>query len=221
MRRGLLVALTGMLVLPLGGVATATHGGPHPTFRTEKTYFHCVGATKVQNLSATAGQIPSWNTTPPSGSVQAGNGCGYYDNLVNNNPGGAPLFFDAIWQGSFSGNLKELTVELHRLLPAQGATFPNRLVVVLTVDGEERLNNNNVVITPIASSTGASQSAFITITNLNYATEDGDGTQSRPVSLTIRGFNETQSIWVFDTTEVPAGITFNPAARTGTVVPAA
>ncbi len=221
MRRGLLVAMTAMLVLPLGGVATATHGGPHPTFRTEKTYFHCVGATKVQNVSVMQGQIPSWNTTPPPGSVQAGNGCGFYDNLANNNPAGAPVILDAGWQGSFSGNLKELTIELHRLLPAQGATVPNRLVLVVTVDGQERVNNNNVVITPTASSTGASQVGHITITNLNYATEDGDGTQVRPVTLTIRSFNETQSLWVFDTTEVPAGITFNPATKTGTVVQAA
>jgi hypothetical protein len=222
MRRLVFAALSAVLVLAFAGPVGATHGGPHPTFRTEQTYFHCAGETKVQNLSYTQGQIPSWNTTPPPGSVQAGHGCGYYDPLVNNVANGdQTVALDAVWRGTFSGNLRDLTVELHRLLPAQGATFPNRLVVVLTIDDEERINNNNVVITPAASSTGASQSAKITITDLGYAIEDGDGTQQRTVTMGIKSFNETQSIWVFDTTEVPAGITFNPAAPSGTVVSAA
>ena len=215
MRRAIPAALTAVLLLALAGPVAATHGGPHPTFRTEQTYFHCVGTTKVQNVSNLEGLIPSWNTTPPAGSVQAGHGCGYYDNVLNNST--APS--DAMWEGKFSGNLRSLTVELHRLLPAHGATFPNRVRVILDVDGENLLNNDNVVITPTASSTGASQSAKITITGLPFAIEDGDGTQQRTVRLTIRSFNETQSIWVFDTTEVPAGITFNPAAPSGTVVP--
>ena len=217
MRRGLLVALTGMLVLPLGGVATATHGGPHPTFRTEKTYFHCVGTTKLQNASNLEGHTPSWNTTPPAGSVQAGNGCGYYDPTLNNTSG---VPSDAVWEGKFSGNLRDLTVELHRLLPAHGATSPNQLRVILEVDGVTRFNNNNVVITPTASSTNASQSAKITFTGLGYAVEDGDGTQQRTIRVSVRSLTETQSVWVFDTTEVPAGITFNPAAPSGTVIPA-
>lgn len=217
MRRGLLAVLTGLLVLPLGGIATAEHGDIHPTFRAEQNFFHCAGDTKVQNVSYSQGQIPSWNTTAPPGSVQAGHGCGYYEPLITN---ALPVPFDAVWQGKFSGNLRDLTIELHRMLPAQGATVPNRLVVVILIDDEERLNNNNVVITPTASSTGASQSARITLKGLNYETEDGDGTQERTIRIQIASFNETQSIWVFDTTEVPAGITFNPAAPSGTVVQA-
>lgn len=215
MRRPTLAALSGILVLALAGSAGATHGGIHPTFRTEKTYFHCVGSTKLQNISNLEGQIPSWNTTAPAGSVQAGHGCGYYDNVLNN----ATAPSDAVWEGKFAGNLKSLTVELHRLLPAQGATFPNRLRVLLDVDGENILNHDNVVIVPTASSTNASQSAKITITNLPYTTEEGDGAQERTIRLTARSFNETQSVWVFDTTEVPAGITFNPTSNSGTVVP--
>ena len=207
--------LTGVLVLSLGGTAAATHGGVHPTFRTERTYFHCVGTTKVQNVSNLEGKIPSWNTTPPAGSVQAGHGCGYYDNVLNN----ATAPTDGVWEGKFAGNLKSLTVELHRLLPAHGATFPNRLRVLLDVDGENILNHDNVVITPTNSSTNASQMAKITITGLSYATEEGDGTQERTIRLSVRSFNETQSVWVFDTTEVPAGITFNPTSNSGTVVP--
>jgi hypothetical protein len=218
MRRPALAALSASLVLALTGPAGATLV---PTFRTERTYFHCAGSTKAQNVSYTQGQIPFWDPTPPPGSVQAGYGCGYYDPLVNNaTAGGQTVAFDAVWEGKFTGNLRDLTIELHRLLPAQGATLPNRLVVVLTVEGTERLNNTNVVITPTASSTNASQSAKITVTGLGYAQEDGDGTTQRTLRLTIRSFNETQSIWVFDTTEVPAGITFNPAAPSGTIVPA-
>jgi hypothetical protein len=216
MRRAVPALLVAVFMLAAGG-PTVAQTVITPTFRTERTYFHCVGDTKIQNLSLAQGQIPSWNATPPPGSVQGGNGCGYYEPLVTN---ALPVPFDAVWQGKFSGNLRDLTIELHRLLPAQGATVPNRLTVVVLIDDEERLNNNNLVITPTASSTGASQSAKITITGLGYETEDGDGTQERTIRISIGSWNETQSIWVFDTTEVPAGITFNPAEPSGKIVPA-
>jgi len=215
MRRGLLVALSGLLVLPLGGVATATHGGIHPTFRAEQNFFHCVGDTKVQNLSFAQGQVPSWNTTPPPGSVQAGNGCGYWDPLINNNAP-SPVPFYALWRGKSTGNLKNFSVELHRLLPASGATLPNQFVLFVEVDGEERFNGN-IVLTPTVSSSNASHKMQFTLQNLGYATEDGDGTQERTITLRLTSFNETQSIWVFDTTEVPAGITFNPPTTQGEV----
>ena len=215
MRRPTLAALSGLLVLALAGSASATHGGIHPTFRTERTYFHCVGDTKVQNVSLSQGQVPSWNATAPAGSVQAGNGCGYYEPLITN---ALPVPFDAVWQGTFTGNLRDLTIELHRLLPAQGATFPNRLTVVVTIDDEERLNNDNVVITPTTSSSNASQSAKISLRGLGIAAEDGDGTQPHTIRVSLSSFNETQSIWVFDTTEVPAGITFNPASLSGSTI---
>ncbi len=218
MRRPMLAALSAILVLALAGPATADHGGIHPTLRTEQSFFHCVGDTKVQNVSFYQGQVPSWNTTPPAGSVQAGHGCGYYEPLITN---ALPVPFDAVWQGTFTGNLRDLTIELHRLLPAQGATVPNRLTVAVLIDGEERLNNNNVTVTPVPSSNNASQSARITLTGLGYETEDADGTQQRTIRIQVGSWNETQSAWVFDSTEVPAGITFNPATPTGTILTAA
>lgn len=215
MRRGPLAALSAILVLALTSSASATHGGIHPTFRAEQNFFHCVGDTKLQNISYAQGQIPSWNTTPPPGSVQAGNGCGYWDPLVNQNaPSPVPLY--ALWQGKSTGNLRNLTVELHRLLPASGATLPNRFVLYVEIDGEPRYSGD-INLTPVASSTGASHKMLFTLEGLGYATEDGDGTQERAITIRLTSYNETQSIWVFDTTEVPAGVSFNPATPQGQI----
>jgi hypothetical protein len=216
MRTHLLAALTGLLVVALVVPAAAEHGGPHPTFRLEPTYFHCEGDVKLQNVAVVQGQIPSWDATPPPGSVQEGHGCGFYDPLLTNT--GAPGNMDGIWEGTFTGNLRNLTVELHRLLPAAGVTFPNRFNITVDVDGASRLANDNVVMTPEVSSTGASQKLLFTLEGLGYASEDGDGEIERTIRLQVRSFNETQSLWVFDTTEVPAGITFNPEAPSGTIV---
>jgi hypothetical protein len=222
MRRPVLAALTGLLLLVFAGPAAADHGGVHPTFRTEVNYFHCSGAAKVQNVAYSQGQIPSWNTTMPPGSVQQGHGCGYYDPLAPAGVAAGQIGVGhpgAVWEGKSKGNLRDLTLELHRLLPTAGAPLSNRLIVVVTIDGTVRLNNSNVVITPTNSSTNASHSAKITLTGLGYANEDGDGTQERTIRVQVGSYNETpQSAWVFDTTEVPAGITFNAASPSGTIV---
>lgn len=204
-----------LLALALGAPAVADHGGIHPTFRNERTYFHCAGDTKSQNLSVALGDVPSWDTNEPPGSVEDGEGCGFHDPLLNANVPG-PYPFYAVWEGTFTGNLRDLAVEVHRLLPQSGATFPNRFVLNLQVDGESRYSGD-INLTPEESSSGASHRMLFTLQGLGYATEDGDGTQERTIRLTLTSYNETQSIWVFDTTEVPAGITFNPAASQGTV----
>lgn len=104
--------------------------------------------------------------------------------------------------------------------------------VRLLIDGEELLTNagRNAVVTPVLSSTGASEYLEFSITNLGFANdvldangnvvdvntgglakEDGDGTAERSVMLVLdSAVAEQASGWVWDTTEVPSGITFNP-----------
>lgn len=218
MRPLLRVALVVGLLLTTAVPARADHGDIHPTVRAETAYFHCAGDVKAQNLSVIQGVIPSWDTTAPAESVQQGAGCGFYDNLVGHIQG--IRVAAAVWEGTFTGNLDTLTVEAHRLLPVAGATLPNRVQVDLLVDGEARLTNVPATVVHTASSTGASTMTKISVSGLGYLTEDGDGEQSRTVRVVLSSANETQSIWVFDTTEVPAGITFNPATLAGTVLEA-
>ncbi len=190
-------------------MALTPDGEIEPTLRTEANWFHCAGDTKVQNLNANEGNLPSWDTDEPAGSFTSGEGCGYYENLLSGND-----LVDATWSGSFAGNLDSFTVEVHRLIPQAGVTFPNRFVLTIAVDGSV-LYDDDINLSFVESSTGASESALFSVTGLDYLEEDGDGTIERSVTITLASYNETQSIWVFDATEIPAGITFNPEIPKG------
>jgi hypothetical protein len=213
MRVLLRAAVLAVLAVSLAIPAQADHGGIHPTLRTEKTYFHCAGPVKVQNVYVAQGTIPSWNATAPTQSVQQGAGCGYYENLAAGGTGA----FTAVWEGTFTGNLDTLTVELHRLGTTHGATLPNRLATVVTIDGVS-VFTGDANITPTESASGASSMAKFSLRRLNLKTEDGDGTQERTIRVSLDSYNETQSAWVWDTTDVPAGITFNPASLAGSTI---
>jgi hypothetical protein len=235
-----LALLTAVTVVAAGGPAAATHGGSHPTFRTERVYFHCAGVNKVQNVAIVTDGTPSWDTTAPTQSVQQGAGCGALD------PGAArgtaqESIYDAAFRGKFTGNLRDLTVELHnlalsRLRPGQMFILRVRLSIDETPVFTETVGNF-VNVVPEASSTGASEKFLFSIRGLGcareitdadgnvvdvktagLATDDGNGDDEHELLLTIDSGivgaptqNQTQnSIWVWDTTEVPSGITFNP-----------
>jgi hypothetical protein len=188
--------------------AAADHNGIHPTFRQEQVYFKCVGPNKVQNFDAPA----PWETTPPAGSVQDGEGCGVVD--VGELEG---LEFAAT--GDAVGNLTNLTIELY-VMPFT-VPFTNPVVadpevwlnVDLVIDGQQILNPAIVTQVPWEeTNSGVTQKVEFTVLGLGawFATEDGDGEQVREVQLTVsHDFPVEVGSWVWDTTEVPAGITFN------------
>ena len=220
--------------LVLAQPALATHGGVHPTFRTESVYFHCNGPTKLQNVNWFVSGPTPWNTTRPSQSVQAGAGCGALEPGAYRNNSAAPdQSYDPVFRGTFVGNLRSMTISVHNLLLSRArteGTFPVR--VRLLIDGEELLTNagRSVSVTPVLSSTGASELFEFSITNLGFANEvvdangnvvdvktgghakeNGDGTTERTILVVIDSLVANQaSAWVWDTTEVPSGITFNP-----------
>jgi hypothetical protein len=206
-------AFLAALVVAIAVPASADHGDIHPTARSERTYFHCAGPAKVQNVYAAQGIIPTWDTSEPAGSVQQGEGCGYYENILSGSVHPSLL---AAWEGTFTGNLDALTVELHRLLPASGATT-TLVVGTVTIDGID-VFAGDITLQPEPSETGASTVSKFSLRRLNYMTEDGDGTIERTVRVTIDSYNEQQSAWVWDTTEVPSGITFNPGSLAGSVI---
>ncbi|HEV3475239.1 MAG TPA: hypothetical protein VG602_07730 [Actinomycetota bacterium] len=205
MRRLALLALTtvvlGALAVPASGQTAEV-----PTFRTERAYFKCAEGPKLQNVAVLQGTIPTWNTTPPAGSFTAGNGCGFYENLAN--ASGLNLEF----KGTFTGNLDNLTVELHDIYASTGR--PNHQILmraVLTIDDEPVVESALMNFPTTASSTGISEKIAFTFTELNFDEELGDGTQVHNIHLVARGGTETQSLFVWDASEVPAGLTFNPA----------
>ncbi|MGH2710025.1 MAG: hypothetical protein ACRDH9_02325 [Actinomycetota bacterium] len=219
-----LLALLAALVAGLMSVssASALHGPTGvdftPNDRLERVYFHCEGAAKLHNV-VTDGAIP-WNTTAPAQSVQQGAGCGSLDNgLWGNNQ---VSIQDSHFQGSFAGNIDKITVEAHNIYVGPGRQTASFTVNVrLAIDGEPILGatGKNVTVTPVRSSTGASESIKFTITNLNLMNEAND--IEHDVLMTLNGgvfvanaqvfpVHDSQSLWVYDTTEVPSGLTFNP-----------
>lgn len=240
MRSAVRVTLALCLAALAAGPAAATHGGIHPTLRTERTYFTCVGDTKVQNVSMLNGQTPGWDTSAPTQSVQAGAGCGTADSALTNtstvNNG-----HDGAWAGTFTGNLRDLTIEAHMIDLGASRTddvFP--ALITLIIDGETWVERTTALdVTLVRSSTGASGMAKFSITGLGkitevkdsagnvidvktqgLITEDGNGTAEHEITLGIRAYADYPTAWVWDTTEVPSGITFNPATLEPTRVAA-
>jgi hypothetical protein len=235
-----------ILVLILAVPASAVHGGKHPTFSTRTTYFHCNGQTKLYQANWLAeGTAPSsyvpWDTSPPPGSVSDGNGCGGLDTGGGTNELGDPVF-----QGTFTGNVRDMTVRIYDLVTAnarQGTT--QRLKVYAEIDGtplfptgttEGAYEGRTLTVTPERRNSGATDYYEFTITNIGFANEirddagnvidvetggaaleDGDGTEEHTVRLLLGLANgiagehpHGSNLWVWDTTEVPSGITFNP-----------
>jgi hypothetical protein len=200
-----------VIALVLGLAQPATAGiDPEATFRTERVYFHCVGPVKLQHAYNVQNQYPTWDTTPPAGSVQGGEGCGRPEyGLTNGDDRRNP--HDTVFRGTFTGNLNAFNVELHDLASVFGNTMGEiPMIVTLYVDGSPILDSGVISVPAEASETGASHVARFSIDNLRLADEVGDGEIERTLELVVRSTLDSAHAWVWDTTEVPAGITFNP-----------
>jgi hypothetical protein len=216
-RPALPLAAAAALVLAVPALASE----PLPrTTPAEQVFFHC-GASKVANADyATSSALPTWDTKRPTQSVQQGGGCGWADNLAFRSPQAGNSVHDGAWKGTFTGNLGSLTAQLHSISAGPGrAMMPQTFNVTLFVDGRSMFGTDaagnagraRVTLTPVVSSTQASALYEFTITGLPFVTEEGDGKKAREVILNVAASSEPLMAWVFDTTEVPSGISFNPA----------
>lgn len=240
--KGMLVSLISAAAIAVSTLpASATHEGPHPTARTERTYVHCGGPTKVENVNLFLSGRPSWNTTPPSASYTLGGGCGALDPgaLRGGFPQAEPIY-DAVFRGTFTGNIRNLTIEAHNLLLSRARsqeTFTIRLQIF--VDGERIMPTSGpslgIPVTPELSSSGLSEKFLISVPDLGCTRDvfdeegnlidvvtgglmrdHGDGQTVREVEVHLDShFTDRASAWVWDATEIPTGITFNPLALAG------
>ena len=195
-----------------------------PNLVTEQVWFSC-GAQKVENAEDNAA---TWDTVAPTASVTTGAGCGTVDTPLMQ---AAPRnIYDATWQGYFTGNLDTLNVELHNIYVGPGrATGDLTTTVRLFVDGEPLFEElgKEVTLKAVRSTTGLSEMVKFSFTNLGYVSPadntehdialvlHGGATQNRGPTVT-----DTASGWVWDTTEVPSGMTFNPPALNEFVIDA-
>lgn len=220
MRRsfGVSVAAMAVVVMVLGAPASATHGGPHPTFRLEDGFFTCLGGTKLQNIPRLEGGIPGWDNTAPTQSLSGGGGCVQYENLLTstNTPTGP---YDLAFQGTYTGNLTTVTLEIYYANGPQ-ASVPEYLAnTSLLVDGEAVGTATQITLSPTEA--GNLKKLEFSFTRLEriFATEDGDGVQEREIAFALSSYNEEQMLFAWDATDAPSRIVFNPAKPAATKIP--
>lgn len=227
-------ALAALTVLAAG---PASAGPLDAQFRRERVFFHCSEPTRVGNANLVAGAIPSWDTTAPS-SVQGGEGCTTAD--VNGvvlvvDPQENPT--DGVWTGTFTGNLDKLTIHAHCMLcvgtaRADGAAT---IGIRLTIDGEPITGDGATShdVAAVEDNSGVTQLYELTVTNIGIKEPNTDtngdgvgdnpfGTEEHEITLTLDGYGvdtNTFGQWVYDTSEVDSGITFNPPTNSGTIIP--
>lgn len=220
MRRLLLLLTVLMLcVVPVSAQDIWT-----PNLVSEQVWFNC-GEQKLENAD---NNVAGWDTEAPTKSVAAGAGCGTVDSpFLQPGPGN---IYDATWTGFFTGNLDTVNVELHNIYVGPGrATGTLDASVKLFVDGEPLFGDlgKDVSLKAVRSTTGLSEMVKFSITNIGYVSEDQN--IEHEVSLVMHGgtarnrgptVTDTLSGWVWDTTEVPSGMTFNPPALNEFVIDA-
>src|SRR5688572_23743731 len=137
MRELIPVLATIALMAGAAAPAGATHGGFHPTFREERVYYHCGGGTKAKNVDYAQGGLSPWSTTAPAGSVEDGNGCGQLDPSALRNTQTSGGSTDAAYGGAYTGNLLNMTVEMHLLAHSPGNVPTDTMTVTpwLVIDG--------------------------------------------------------------------------------------
>lgn len=192
------------------------------TLRTEQVYFHCATDQKLANVDyLQSSTLPTWDTEPPTGSVADGEGCGWADNSAFRSTQAGNSAHDGAWDGVFTGNLDSITVQVHSISAGPGRsgaaqTFRATLVVdgesVFGYDADGRAARRDVRLVPVESGTKASSLYEFTITDLPFVAEAGDGTTEWWVTLNLAAASEPLMGWVYDTTEVPSGMVFNPEA---------
>lgn len=234
-------ALVVGVMLTLAPAATASHGGVHPTFRSERTYFTC-GSTKVNNVNYLQGATPSWNTTAPAQSYTQGAGCGHVDAAFYGTVDSTP--YDLVYDGTFTGNIQSMTFELHNLLLSRARTAGTYDVGLrVSIDethlfGDGTTQGTRITMTPTLSSTGLTEKMTFSIQKLGcvreikdangtvidvktdgFATESGDGQEEHSIRVTIdQWFLDRAAGWAWGASEIPGGITFNSATLASTKV---
>lgn len=209
MTRTLRIALTAAAAtVAAAGPAQAQQPAPAPV--TTKYFFQCTGTNKVQNN----GPAAKWSTVAPTASYTAGGGCGFFDQpLLVSTVGGGNTLVDAVFEGTHTGPVSAVNVELHDLLLSQhesAITSGVAIEAVLSVDGNEVLNTLDdpaaFSVVPVPSATGLTQAVKFGVSGLKVT-----DAAEHDYQLTINvHYSDAQAAWVFGATEIPAGIEFNP-----------
>lgn len=186
-------------------------------------WFHDAG-TKVDNLDNAQGTFATWDTTPPSSSVTGGAGAGALATSASHQSGTPWDERESlVAAGTVEGALTAIAVELYLFPPAgiaQGETT-FRVDAELEVDGQSLATINDRTVT-METAGDAVQRIRFKFTGLDSTIEQFASFDmvnalgsSHDVKLTVHGTGIATSgaVFVYDTTEVPAGMVINPPAE--------
>lgn len=229
MRRSTSIALAALLAA--GGLAL--EGETTPELGTERVYAHCGATQKVSNVEG--GTPFAMDTTAPAASFTAGGGCGTADVVLTDAVEGETGEFLEL-TGTFTGHLDSLTLELHMIdagivrasQTAPTGEVPNPGDPVPAIAFDEIYAETEILIDgglgggwigearypAERSDTGASVRMLLTLTDIPLTGEGDDGEHTITIKVkTADYYNGDSGGWVLDATEVPTGVTFNPAVE--------
>lgn len=184
-----------------------------------QTWLHA-STTKVSNLSDVDAQPPvGFDENEPTASVTAGAGAGALGSGVPR-AAGETTGSSLVVEGTFTGPIDVLDFDLHAIAPLSPVYTPDDIALTVEIDGVPVMTHGtqrivNVKPAPNATSPATFQLDFA-VTNIATYFELAGLDLSPDAEHTVRVVaqpwfvNSGNWIWVFDTTEVPSGITFNP-----------
>lgn len=205
-----------LLALPASAVAPGCYekaaGGTD--YCEQQVWFHQGPAAKAGNASAAQGAFATWDTTAPKASVTSGAGGGFATNGVPRQQGTeGQQAAGATFAGTFTGALDTLDVTLFLFAPKQaGETYYGGIDLV--VDGKTLLRQD-VDGLPLVSGGNAVLKTSFVLAGLSALMEeqglDLGETAKHDVKLFVTSYTLATGTgaFVYDTTEVPAGIVFN------------
>lgn len=186
----------------------------------QDVWFHGAGVP-ADNLDNAQGAFAAWDTTPPSASVTEGAGNGV---LVNSALHQQASPFDEreafVAAGSFDGAIEDLVVELYLFTPGTNVDDPQNPVVRGDYSVDAQLEVDGYVVQTLADHVVTLESAGDAVQRITFAFRGlsdtieliGELDATHDVEVRVHGtaIVSDAAIMVYDTTEVPAGMVFNP-----------
>lgn len=205
------------------GADTTDDSSDDVTACRQDVWFHGAGLP-ADNLDNAQGTFAAWDTTPPAASVTEGAGNGV---LANSTLHQQSSPFDEresfVAAGTFDGAIEDLVVELYLFTPGTNVDDPQNPVVrgdysvdaQLSVDGfaVKTLADHVVTLEPAGDAVQRITFAFRGLSDTIELVGDLEATHDVEVRVHGTAIVSDAAIIVYDTTEVPAGMVFNPPAE--------
>lgn len=192
----------------------------------EATWFHRNGA-RINEYGEGGNSVPTWSTEEPTGSFQGGEGAmqlGFPASVVSGTAGEDHANSGAVFEGTYEGPIDVMDVTIHAFYsgylstgnPTERADFS--VSTGLIIDGEPVLIPGAYLMEDVTTKETGTPGLYeirFAVTGIAEFMQDYDMALDgqHDIHLEIApNYVNTQpvSFFVYDTTEVPGGIVFNP-----------